>query len=84
MVVTFSIWYILPELFILQCKLPDGSIYPPIAQLLQIAGKEDSSLQNVLDRNKQEEQNKEQRKPPHALLPDEEWDEIPVHNADDK
>ena len=71
-------------LFVYQCKLPDGSLYPPIAELLQIAGKDASSLQNILDNNEQDQQNSEQRKPPHALLPEEEWDEIPVHNADDK
>ncbi|KAK2161194.1 hypothetical protein LSH36_120g12001 [Paralvinella palmiformis] len=67
-----------------KCKLPDGSIYPPIAGLLQIAGKDASSLQNILDHDKQDLEDKDQRKPPHALLPEEEWDEIPVHNADDK
>lgn len=66
----------------LQCKMSDGSVFPPIAELLKRAGPSYTNLQSVL--KEEEERMKSDRMPPHAILPEDEEDEIPVHSATDR
>jgi len=55
----------------------DGCTYPPIGELVKLAGLnvvyEDSSIST-----------RAKKPPPHAILPDEIADEIPVHGATDR
>ena len=69
----------------LQACQKDGSIFPPIMHLMRQI-KDKGQLQQVLDREQQREEREETRRrklPPHALLPEYEDDEVPVHNAED-
>ena len=70
-------------------------MFKPIAELLRRVGSDVASLQRVLaeeeDRRRQQEAGMfaldttpKDRVPPHAQLPDDEYEELPVHNADDR
>ena len=64
----------------MQCKLADGSIYPPIAALLHKVGRDVNSLQQLLYEDEERRRRQQAKKPPHALLPEDEDEEHPVHS----
>ena len=60
-----------------QCHLSDGSVFQPIGDLLKKRGKDVHAI-----RPQQDESPTHQGKPPpHALLPEDEAEELPVSNA---
>ena len=61
-----------------QCHTRDGTIFPPISSLLRQYGRSYDELVNLVSEAEQEDY----RKPAHALLPDDEAEEIPVHHTD--
>ena len=71
-------------LSVFQCKLPDESVFPPIVQLLQKEGKDYASLQRVLNEDEKRTKNRRRKPPPHAQLPEDAFEEVPVHNAEDR
>lgn len=67
-----------------QCKLSDESIFPPIINLLE--GEDVQELQKLLkdEAERAKKKSKKKKPPPHAQLPEDEFEEVPVHNDDDK
>lgn len=65
----------------LQSHDADGCIYPPIGELLKSAGLTVATLASSPETNYQAHSKKP---PPHALLPDQIEDELPVHGANDR
>jgi hypothetical protein len=64
-----------------QARDADGCTYPPIGELLKSAGLTIATLATSPDSNYHAHSKKP---PPHALLPDEIEDELPVHGANDR
>ncbi|XP_012940388.1 uncharacterized protein LOC101860264 [Aplysia californica] len=64
-----------------KARLPNGEIYRPIAQLLREV---DIDLSHMPIKGEPPADNSVYRKPAHAVLPEEEKDEIPVHGPDGK
>ena len=68
-----------------QARLPDGQIYRPISSLLRQLDLDMSLVGSQgLGVTDGEDGQISDRKPAHALLHDEEQDEIPVHGPDGK
>ncbi|XP_074647922.1 uncharacterized protein LOC141903618 isoform X2 [Tubulanus polymorphus] len=72
---------------VIKCRLLNGTVFPPIIELLQKVGKNIDSLQRLLE--EEEELRRAARAetariPPHAQLPEDELEEVPVSNPDDK
>ncbi|XP_064643376.1 uncharacterized protein LOC135497487 [Lineus longissimus] len=72
-------------LSVVKCHMPDGSIFPPVVKLLRQVGKTVDTLQKVLEEQAEYESRAEDtdRIPPHAQLPEDDMDEVPVSNPDD-
>ena len=62
--------------------MADGSIYPPISALLRRVGRDFNSLQQLLteDEARRRRQQQQSKKPAHAMLPEDENEEHPVHS----
>ena len=58
-------------------------MFRPIGELLRRVGSDVALLQKVLDDDEARQQ-ESGRIPPHAQLPEDEYEELPVHNAEDK
>ena len=73
-------------IFFLQSKLTDGSVFMPIAELIKDLPLAVGSLKRdadlILDQNFQNSNNG--KNPPHALLPGDDDEEVPVHNGNDQ
>ena len=62
--------------------MPDGSIFPPILSLLQSLGPDFPVLQQVVREDQKRQEALARKPPPHAQLPEDECEEVPVHSAD--
>lgn len=69
-------------LSLVKCRRSDGTFFPAIHELIKQVRHVTPQLQQVM--NTECAQTSPSRRPPHALLPEEDDDQVPVHNADDK
>ncbi|CAL1529224.1 unnamed protein product, partial [Lymnaea stagnalis] len=67
-----------------KARLPDGQIYRPVSTLLRQLDVDLAQAGLSRDRSQSGATIPSSRKPAHALLPEEEEDEIPVHGPDGK
>ena len=58
----------------------DGCIFPPIGELLKLAGLNFSSFLSAAESS----YSMHSKRPPHAMLPEDIEDEIPVHGANER
>lgn len=69
------------SLCVVKARNSDGSVFPPINELLKSAKMSIDWLENPPEHESQSQQS---RRPPHARLPDEVDDELPVHGANER
>ncbi|XP_064612692.1 uncharacterized protein LOC135476560 [Liolophura sinensis] len=69
---------------VVKCRDRYGCYYEPVVNLLREADLDVRSLKEVVKMadEKEAQRDEEERVPPHALLPEDECDEIPVHGPD--
>ena len=65
---------------VFQCKLPDGRVFLPILDLLRKVGRDVRSLQSVVA-DEDERCEELSKPPPHAQLPEDGYDDVPVHDG---
>ena len=62
--------------------MSDGSIYPPILHLLRLGGRDYNELQRVIDLDEERRRRELEHQdcpPPHAVLPQDDLEQVPVH-----
>lgn len=70
------------NLAVVKCRLDDDSVFPPIAVMLKKCH-DNPCMRRFLDEEKIGQTHVNEKMPPHAQLPEDEYAEVPVHNAAD-